>query len=54
VAADKSQFSVHDLLQVTKIVGKRKNAVTYMFRSSFPLYGVSVQLFETPCEWLFD
>ena len=39
-----------DVLQVTKIVGKRKNAVTYMFRCSFPLYGVSVQLFETPCE----
>ena len=39
-------------LQVTKIVGKRKNAVNYMFRCSFPLYGVSVQLLDTPCEHL--
>jgi len=50
-------MGVHLLLtavvfQVTKMVGKRKNAVTYMYRCSFPLYGVSVQLFEMPCESL--
>ncbi|CAG0879606.1 unnamed protein product [Cyprideis torosa] len=41
-------FLFNDLLVVTKIFSKKKNQVTYSFRDSFPLIGLSVQLFQTP------
>jgi IQ motif/SEC7 domain-containing protein len=40
-------FLFNDMIMVTKIVGKRKNSVTYTFRCSFPLYGVAVEPFST-------
>ncbi|XP_035215957.1 IQ motif and SEC7 domain-containing protein 2-like isoform X3 [Stegodyphus dumicola] len=41
-------FLFNDLLMVTKIFSKKKNSVTYTFRQSFPLCGMSVTLFEAP------
>ncbi|KAG8190153.1 hypothetical protein JTE90_008689 [Oedothorax gibbosus] len=41
-------FLFNDLLMVTKIFSKKKNCVTYTFRQSFPLCGMSVTLFEAP------
>jgi len=35
------------LSQVTKILGKKKNSVSYSFRSSFSLSGMGVYLFDT-------
>ncbi|KAF2366769.1 Sec7 domain [Trinorchestia longiramus] len=41
-------FLFNDLLVVTKIFSKKKNSVTYSFRQSFPLAGLSVVNKETP------
>ncbi|XP_067129001.1 IQ motif and SEC7 domain-containing protein 1 isoform X3 [Centruroides vittatus] len=41
-------FLFNDMLMVTKIFSKKKNSVTYTFRQSFPLCGMSVTLFEAP------
>ena len=38
---------VHCLLQITKIINKKKSAA-YSFRQSFPLCGMTVYLFDTP------
>ncbi|XP_078468390.1 IQ motif and SEC7 domain-containing protein 1-like [Lampetra planeri] len=39
-------FLFNDLLVVTKIFQRKKNAVMYSFRQSFSLYGMQVHLFE--------
>ncbi|KAA0190700.1 hypothetical protein HAZT_HAZT011093 [Hyalella azteca] len=41
-------FLFNDLLVVTKIFSKKKNSVTYSFRQSFPLAGLTVLNKETP------
>lgn len=44
-------FLFNDLLVITKILSKKKSSVTYTFRNSFPLCGMSVTLFEVPCKY---
>ncbi|EFA11203.1 IQ motif and SEC7 domain-containing protein 1 isoform X2 [Tribolium castaneum] len=39
-------FLFNDLLVITKILSKKKSSVTYTFRNSFPLCGMTVTLFE--------
>ncbi|XP_013782511.1 IQ motif and SEC7 domain-containing protein 1-like isoform X2 [Limulus polyphemus] len=41
-------FLFNDTLMVTKIFSKKKTSITYTFRQSFPLCGMSVTLFEAP------
>ncbi|CAH2987217.1 unnamed protein product [Chilo suppressalis] len=41
-------FLFNDLLVITKIFSKKKSSVTYTFRQSFPLCGMSVNLFSVP------
>ncbi|XP_064114351.1 IQ motif and SEC7 domain-containing protein 1-like isoform X11 [Macrobrachium nipponense] len=41
-------FLFNDLLVVTKIFSKKKSSVTYTFRQSFPLAGLSVTTKEVP------
>lgn len=41
-------FLFNDILVVTKIFSKKKNGVTYSFRQSFQLAGLSVSYFESP------
>ncbi|XP_050529798.1 IQ motif and SEC7 domain-containing protein 1 [Daktulosphaira vitifoliae] len=41
-------FLFNDLLVITKILSKKKNSVTYTFRQSFPLNGLTVSLFQLP------
>ncbi|XP_060807451.1 IQ motif and SEC7 domain-containing protein 2 [Amyelois transitella] len=41
-------FLFNDLLVITKIFSKKKSSVTYTFRQSFPLCGMSVNLFAVP------
>ncbi|XP_076357496.1 IQ motif and SEC7 domain-containing protein 1-like isoform X2 [Tachypleus tridentatus] len=41
-------FLFNDTLMVTKILSKKKTSITYTFRQSFPLCGMSVTLFEAP------
>ncbi|KRT81261.1 hypothetical protein AMK59_5556 [Oryctes borbonicus] len=41
-------FLFNDLLVITKILSKKKSSVTYTFRTSYPLCGMNVQLFEAP------
>jgi len=41
-------FLFNDLLVITKILSKKKNSVTYMFRQSYPLNGLTVSLFQMP------
>ncbi|XP_068232827.1 IQ motif and SEC7 domain-containing protein 1 isoform X4 [Palaemon carinicauda] len=41
-------FLFNDLLVVTKIFSKKKSSVTYTFRQSFPLAGLSVSTNEVP------
>lgn len=40
-------FLFNDMLVVTKIFSKKKNGVTYSFRQSFQLAGLSVSYFES-------
>ena len=40
-------FLFNDILVVTKIFSKKKNAVTYSFRQSFRLAGLNVSYFES-------
>lgn len=40
-------FLFNDMLIVTKIIGKKKTSSLYTFRSSFPLSGMIVYLFDT-------
>ncbi|XP_007461306.1 PREDICTED: IQ motif and SEC7 domain-containing protein 1 isoform X2 [Lipotes vexillifer] len=40
-------FLFNDLLVVTKILQKKRNAVTYSFRQAFPLHGMQALLFES-------
>ena len=44
-------FLFNDLLVVTKIFSKKKNSVTYSFRQSFPLAGLSVTNKDTQREF---
>lgn len=46
-------FLFNDLLVITKILSKKKNSVTYTFRQSYPLNGLTVSLFQMPCENIF-
>jgi len=41
-------FLFNDLLVITKILCKKKNSVTYMFRQSYLLNGLTVSLFQMP------
>jgi IQ motif/SEC7 domain-containing protein len=41
-------FLFNDLLVITKILSKKKNSVTYTFRQSYPLNGLTVSLFQMP------
>lgn len=41
-------FLFNDLLVITKILSKKKNSVTYTFRQSYPLNGLTVALFQVP------
>lgn len=43
-------FLFNDLLVITKILSKKKSSVTYTFRKSFPLVGIDVTLFQSPCK----
>lgn len=46
-------FLFNDLLVITKILSKKKNSVTYTFRQSYPLNGLTVSLFQMPCKNIF-
>lgn len=46
-------FLFNDLLVITKIQSKKKNSVTYTFRQSYPLNGLSVSLFQMPRKSIF-
>ena len=46
-------FLFNDILVVTKILNKKRNATAYSFRNSFSLSGLVVSLFEVPCKF-FD
>lgn len=43
-------FLFNDLLVITKILSKKKNSVTYTFRQSYPLNGLTVGLFQMQCK----
>lgn len=46
-------FLFNDLLVITKILSKKKNSVTYTFRQSYPLTGLTVSLFQMPSKTFF-
>jgi len=46
-------FLFNDILVITKILSKKKNSVTYMFRQSYPLNGLTVSLFQMPRMYIF-
>ncbi|XP_077999135.1 IQ motif and SEC7 domain-containing protein 1-like [Glandiceps talaboti] len=41
-------FLFNDMMVVTKILTRRKTSITYNYKKSFPLHGMTVLLFETP------
>ncbi|XP_070558213.1 IQ motif and SEC7 domain-containing protein 1-like isoform X4 [Ptychodera flava] len=41
-------FLFNDVLVVTKILTRRKTSITYNYKKSYPINGVTVLLFETP------
>nr|XP_006815988.1 PREDICTED: IQ motif and SEC7 domain-containing protein 2-like [Saccoglossus kowalevskii] len=40
-------FLFNDMIVITKILSKRKTAITYNYKKSFPLHGITVLLFES-------